>query len=154
MKFHEYLWKGLIFLENTNPFCSGHRLNMMFAVQGNSHGRLEPCCFHEKEETEPTQIQRSAAAHGPVSWMSSNWGDFWQSEIFWTICRHMTTHGAMGMLAVFSSLLVSVILEQSLGERQSLCSHLFSCQYREYSFSPLPFSASYLASLIFPVTLV
>lgn len=28
----------------------------MFAVQGNSHGRLEPC-FHEREETRPTQIR-------------------------------------------------------------------------------------------------
>lgn len=26
----------------------------MFAVRGNSQGALEPCCFHEKEETGPT----------------------------------------------------------------------------------------------------
>lgn len=38
----------------------------MLAVQGDSHERPEPCCFHEKEETGPTQIQLSAAAHGHV----------------------------------------------------------------------------------------
>lgn len=59
--------KGFDFLWESDPSCSKCRLNSgCLQSKGNSHGRLEPCCFHEKEETGPTQIQPRTAAHGPV----------------------------------------------------------------------------------------
>lgn len=59
--------KGFDFLWEPDPSCSECRLNSgCLQSKGNSHGRLEPCCFHEKEETGPTQIQPRTAAHGPV----------------------------------------------------------------------------------------
>lgn len=51
----------------------------MFAVQGNSHG---VCCFHEKEETGPTQRQpERCSPQACVSWRSSNWDKLWQREL-------------------------------------------------------------------------
>lgn len=66
MKFHEYLWKGLIFSENQIHLAQC-RLNRR-CLQSEEIPMVDyrTLLFHEKEETGPTQIQRSAAAHGPV----------------------------------------------------------------------------------------
>lgn len=71
----------------------------MFAVQGNSHGGLEPCCFlWERGNRAYAETVERCSPQARVSWRSSNRDEFRQWELCWANRTHMTTHRAKGAL--------------------------------------------------------
>lgn len=109
----------------------------MFAVQGNSHGRREACCFQEKEETGPyADTAERCSPRASVSWRSSNRDEFWQ----WEICQMISTHEWLLLSQCKVSVTCAVI-------------HFSTSTQTHWMllFTILPFSASFLTPLIFPV---